>query len=63
MAGSVLDVSGLSVDFATLRGPLRVLDGVDFSLDEGEILGLVEKFGKFPDPLKTLKIFGSAENF
>lgn len=45
MAGSVLDVSGLSVDFATLRGPLRVLDGVDFSLDEGEILGLVGESG------------------
>jgi len=45
MSGSVLNISGLSVDFATLRGPLRVLDGVDFSLEEGEILGLVGESG------------------
>ncbi|MCZ8268965.1 ABC transporter ATP-binding protein [Rhabdaerophilum sp.] len=46
MAGKpVLEVSGLTLDFATRRGTLRALDGVSFSIARGEVLGVVGESG------------------
>jgi peptide/nickel transport system ATP-binding protein len=43
--GPVLEARGLRVWYATDRGPVRAVDGVDFSLRRGEILGLVGESG------------------
>jgi len=40
MAEPLLEVSGLSVELASERGPLRVLDGVDLALHPNQTLGL-----------------------
>jgi peptide/nickel transport system ATP-binding protein len=45
MTGPLLEVENLSVEFGTQHGRLRVVDGVSFSLDEGETLGLVGESG------------------
>lgn len=37
----VLDVDRLSTHFLTPAGPLRAVDDVSFSLNKGQILGLV----------------------
>jgi peptide/nickel transport system ATP-binding protein len=42
---ALLDVQELSVEFPTRRGPLRALDRVSFSIDSGEILGVVGESG------------------
>jgi peptide/nickel transport system ATP-binding protein len=44
-AAPVLSVEGLSVTFATPRGPARAVDGVSFALRPGERLGLVGESG------------------
>ncbi|MCZ8259043.1 MAG: ABC transporter ATP-binding protein [Beijerinckiaceae bacterium] len=41
----LLDVRDLSTQFATRNGPLKAVDGVSFSLAEGEIIGLVGESG------------------
>src|SRR3989449_7421642 len=41
----LLAVQGLTVSFATLRGRMRVLDGVGFDMARGEVLGLVGESG------------------
>ncbi len=41
----LLEVTGLSVTFATPRGPLRAVDGVDFGVDRGRTLGIVGESG------------------
>jgi peptide/nickel transport system ATP-binding protein len=41
----VLEVSGLTLEFATRRGTLRALDGVSFSIGRGEVLGVVGESG------------------
>ncbi len=41
----VVDVNGLGVSFATLRGRLPVLEDVSFSIQPGEIVGLVGESG------------------
>ena len=43
--GPVLEARDLRVWYATDRGPVRAVDGVDFSLRRGEILGLVGESG------------------
>jgi peptide/nickel transport system ATP-binding protein/oligopeptide transport system ATP-binding protein len=45
MAETVLDVRNLRVRFATSRGMLQAVDGVDLSLAAGEVLGLVGESG------------------
>ncbi len=42
---ALLEVAGLSVDFPTRRGLLHALDRVSFTLDAGEILGVVGESG------------------
>jgi peptide/nickel transport system ATP-binding protein len=41
----LLSVDNLTVEFPTRRGILRALDGVSFSIDAGEILGVVGESG------------------
>ncbi len=45
MSAALVHVRGLEVDFATQRGLLRAVRGVDFSLAEGEVLGIVGESG------------------
>jgi peptide/nickel transport system ATP-binding protein len=42
---ALLDVQDLTVEFPTRRGTLRALDKVSFSIDAGEILGVVGESG------------------
>ena len=41
----LLQVENLSVSFRTSRGSFRALDGIDFTMEDGESLGLVGKSG------------------
>jgi peptide/nickel transport system ATP-binding protein len=45
MAEPLLQVSGLRVGFDVYGGTLRVLNGVNFYLEEGEKVGLVGETG------------------
>ncbi|MCD2204060.1 ABC transporter ATP-binding protein [Halobacterium sp. KA-6] len=42
---SVLELDGMSVDYATENGRLRAVDDVDLTVEEGEILGIVGESG------------------
>jgi len=44
-ASPVLSVRGLRVEFATRRGTLVAVDGIDFDIGPGEILGVVGESG------------------
>lgn len=39
---ALLEISNLTVDFATYTGSLRAVDGINLSVDEREILAIVE---------------------
>ncbi len=41
----VLDICGYSLEYATTKGVVRVLDAVDLSIARGEVLGLVGESG------------------
>ncbi|MGE0847068.1 MAG: ABC transporter ATP-binding protein [Flavobacteriaceae bacterium] len=41
----LLDITNLTVEFATASGPFRAVDGVDFAVDAGEILAIVGESG------------------
>ena len=45
MAGKILEVIDLKTYFFTRRGIARAVDGVSFSLQQGETLGLVGESG------------------
>src|SRR5262245_37883709 len=45
MSGGLLAVEDLAVDYLTDAGPVRVVDGVSFRVDEGEAFGLVGEPG------------------
>jgi oligopeptide/dipeptide ABC transporter ATP-binding protein len=45
MADRLLDVKGLKVRFTTEDGIVRAVDGVDFELDRGQVLGIVGESG------------------
>src|SRR3989440_2256071 len=45
MAERLLDVKGLKVRFATEDGVVNAVDGVDFELDRGRVLGIVGESG------------------
>jgi len=41
----LLDVTGLTTTFDTPKGPVAAVDGVDFSVDRAEVLGIVGESG------------------
>ncbi len=45
MPETVLDVRNLRVEFATDQKPIRAVDGIDFQLQTGQVLGLVGESG------------------
>jgi dipeptide transport system ATP-binding protein len=42
---SLLEIRNLSVEFQTHRGPFRAVDGVDLTIEKGELLGVVGESG------------------
>jgi dipeptide transport system ATP-binding protein len=42
---ALLEIRNLSVEFQTAQGPFRAVDGVDMTLDEGEVVGVVGESG------------------
>ena len=45
MAERLLEVKGLKVRFTTEDGTVHAVDGVDFELDRGKVLGIVGESG------------------
>ncbi len=45
MAQQLLEVNGLKVRFATEDGTVHAVDGVDFELERGKVLGIVGESG------------------
>jgi len=41
----LLEINNLSVDFQTRAGPFRAVDGIDLSVDEGEVVAIVGESG------------------
>ena len=58
--GRLLDVRGLRTTFATRDGMVRAVDGIDFHVDRGEIMGLVGESGcgKSVTSLSILRLIG-----
>ena len=45
MAAALLEIKNLSVEFRTALGPLQAVDGVDLTVDTGEVVGIVGESG------------------
>jgi dipeptide transport system ATP-binding protein len=45
MAAPLLEIRNLSVQFRTALGPLRAVDGVDLTVEAGEVVGIVGESG------------------
>jgi dipeptide transport system ATP-binding protein len=45
MAAPLLEIRNLSVEFGTALGPLKAVDGVDLTIDPGEVAGIVGESG------------------
>lgn len=45
MSEAVLDVAGLRVTYASPAGPVRAVDGIDLTVQSGEVVGLVGESG------------------
>ena len=45
MAAPLLEIRNLSVEFRTSLGPLKAVDGVDLTVDTGEVVGVVGESG------------------
>ncbi len=45
MAAPLLEIRNLSVRFETAQGPLRAVDGVDLTVERGEVVGIVGESG------------------
>ena len=60
MSSPLLEVRNLRVSFATKHGVVRAVDGLSFSLDSGEALGIVGESGsgKTVSALSILRLFG-----
>ena len=60
MSAPLLEVRDLHVSFATRDGVVRAVDGLSFSLDAGEALGIVGESGsgKTVSSLSILRLFG-----
>jgi oligopeptide transport system ATP-binding protein len=59
-SGPLLEVEDLCVSFSTRQGDVRAVDGLSFSLDAGESLGIVGESGsgKTVSSLSILRLFG-----
>ena len=42
---ALLEIRNLSVEFQTHRGPFRAVDGIDLTIEKGELLGVVGESG------------------
>ena len=42
---ALLDIRNLNIEIQTINGRIKIVDGVNLSLNEGEILGLVGESG------------------
>jgi dipeptide transport system ATP-binding protein len=42
---ALVEISNLTVEFQTARGPFRAVDGIDLTVEEGEIVGVVGESG------------------
>ncbi len=42
---ALLEIRNLTVEFQTAQGPFRAVDGVDMTVDQGEVLGVVGESG------------------
>ena len=42
---ALLDIQNLTVEFSTLQGPFKAVDGVSFQVEQGEILAIVGESG------------------
>ena len=42
---ALLEIENLTVEFPTLHGAFRAVDGVDLAVDEREVVAIVGEFG------------------
>ena len=57
MSESLLEVEGLRVRLATSRGSVTVVDGVDYTVQAGEVFGIAGESGS-GKTLSMLALFG-----